>query len=119
VQRLGENQHGRLEHPARRRRSQVQHRARDATAGLARTIRRGDEGMAPLDGQGDDLRRGRIDHNRRVISDDARRELLTAAEVAALFGVDPTAIARWTHDGRLPFVVTPSRHYRLRAADVD
>jgi hypothetical protein len=27
-------------------------------------------------------------------SEDAKRELLTAPEVAALFGVDPTAIAR-------------------------
>jgi hypothetical protein len=36
-----------------------------------------------------------------VISEDAKRELLTAPEVAALFGVDPTA--RWAHDGRLPY----------------
>jgi predicted site-specific integrase-resolvase len=43
-----------------------------------------------------------------VISDDARRELLTATEVAALFGVDPTAIARWAHEGRLPFFTTPA-----------
>jgi hypothetical protein len=28
-----------------------------------------------------------------VISEDAKRELLTAPKVAALFGVDPTAIA--------------------------
>jgi hypothetical protein len=29
-----------------------------------------------------------------MISEAAKRELLTAREVAALFGVDPTAIAR-------------------------
>lgn len=33
----------------------------------------------------------RHDDNRRVISEDAKRQLLTAPEVAALFGVDPTA----------------------------
>jgi excisionase family DNA binding protein len=53
-----------------------------------------------------------------VISEDAKRELLTAPEVAALFGVDPTAIARWAHDGRLPFFTTPGGHYRFPAADV-
>jgi excisionase family DNA binding protein len=46
-----------------------------------------------------------------------RRELLTAPEVAALFGVDPTAIARWARDGRLPYFTTPG-HYRFPAAEV-
>ena len=53
-----------------------------------------------------------------MISEDARRELLTAPEVAALFGVDPTAIARWAHDGRLLFFTTPDGHYRFPAEDV-
>jgi excisionase family DNA binding protein len=44
--------------------------------------------------------------------------LLTAPEVAALFGVDPTAIARWAHDGWLPFFTTPGGHYRFPAEDV-
>jgi excisionase family DNA binding protein len=54
-----------------------------------------------------------------VISEDAKRAVLTAPEVAALFGVDPTAVARWAHDGRLPFFTTPGGHYRFRASEVD
>jgi excisionase family DNA binding protein len=53
-----------------------------------------------------------------VISEDAKQKLLTTPEVAALFGVDPTAIARWKHDGRLPYFRTPGGHYRFAALDL-
>jgi excisionase family DNA binding protein len=51
-------------------------------------------------------------------SEDASGDLLTAPEVAALFGVDPTAIARRAHDGRLPFFRTLGGHYRFPAGEV-
>jgi excisionase family DNA binding protein len=54
-----------------------------------------------------------------VISEDAKRAVLTAPEVAALFGVDPTAVARWAHEGHMPFFTTSGGHYRFRASEVD
>jgi excisionase family DNA binding protein len=49
-------------------------------------------------------------------NDDDR--LLTPREVAALFGVRTTTIARWSRDGRLPSSLTPGGHRRYRLADV-
>lgn len=38
--------------------------------------------------------------------------LLTPAEVAALFRVDPKTVTRWAATGRLPAVRTPGGHRR-------
>lgn len=46
-------------------------------------------------------------------------ELVTPAEVAALFGVDAKTVTRWIAHGRLPGVRTPSGHHRLRRTDID
>lgn len=44
--------------------------------------------------------------------------LLTPAEVAALFGVGPTTVARWAAKGRLGSVRTPGGHRRFRESEV-
>lgn len=38
--------------------------------------------------------------------------LLTPAEVAALFRVDPKTVNRWANTGSLPSVRTPGGHHR-------
>lgn len=45
-------------------------------------------------------------------------DLLRPREVAALFGVRTTSIARWAREGRLNAVLTPGGHRRYRRADV-
>jgi excisionase family DNA binding protein len=54
-----------------------------------------------------------------VVSEEAPSGTADFPEVAALFGVDPTATVRWAHDGLLRFFTTPGGHYRFRASDVD
>lgn len=46
-------------------------------------------------------------------------ELLTPGEVAALFRVGLTTVARWADSGYLPSLRTPGGHRRFRRADVD
>ena len=45
-------------------------------------------------------------------------ELMTPREVAELFGVRTTTIARWARDGRLDPILTPGGHRRYSRADV-
>jgi len=45
-------------------------------------------------------------------------ELMTPAEVAALFGVGAKTASRWARSGKLPFVRTLGGHFRFRRADV-
>ena len=49
--------------------------------------------------------------------DDGDR-LLTPREVAQMFGVRTTTIARWSVEGRLASFLTPGGHRRYRLADV-
>jgi excisionase family DNA binding protein len=44
--------------------------------------------------------------------------LMTPAEVAALFGVNPKTVQRWAQTGRLSSIKTPGGHRRYRAAEV-
>ena len=44
--------------------------------------------------------------------------LLTPAEVARLFRVDPKTVTRWATTGRLRFLRTPGGHRRFRESDV-
>ena len=44
--------------------------------------------------------------------------LLTPREVAGVFGVRTTTIARWSREGRLPCFFTPGGHRRYRVPDV-
>lgn len=45
-------------------------------------------------------------------------ELLSPAEVAALFGVDPKTVTRWARAGKLTAVRTLGGHRRFYAAEV-
>jgi excisionase family DNA binding protein len=45
-------------------------------------------------------------------------ELLTPAEVAALFRVDPKTVTRWAKAGTLTSIRTLGGHRRYRAAEV-
>ena len=45
-------------------------------------------------------------------------QLLTPAEVAALFRVDPKTVSRWAAEGKLSEFRTLGGHRRFRAAEV-
>ena len=49
---------------------------------------------------------------------DSADPLMTPAEVAALFRVNPKTVTRWAVAGRLPSISTPGRHHRFRESDV-
>ena len=49
---------------------------------------------------------------------DPADELLTPAQVAQLFGVDPKTVTRWADTGRLGFIRTPGGHRRFRRSEV-
>jgi excisionase family DNA binding protein len=49
---------------------------------------------------------------------DSADPLLTPAEVAALFRVDPKTVTRWAATGRLRSLRTPGGHRRFRESDV-
>ncbi len=44
--------------------------------------------------------------------------LLTPAEVAKMFRVDPKTVTRWANDGKLTFIRTLGGHRRFREAEV-
>ena len=44
--------------------------------------------------------------------------LLTPAEVAAIFRVNPKTVTRWSRAGKLPSIKTLGGHRRFRAIDV-
>jgi excisionase family DNA binding protein len=44
--------------------------------------------------------------------------LLTPAEVAAMFRVDPKTVTRWARDGRLASIRTLGGHRRYRESEV-
>lgn len=44
--------------------------------------------------------------------------LLTPAEVAAMFRVDPKTVTRWATTGQIPSIKTLGGHRRFRAVDV-
>jgi excisionase family DNA binding protein len=45
-------------------------------------------------------------------------ELLTPAEVAAMFRVDPKTVARWAQAGKISAVRTLGGHRRFRASEI-
>lgn len=45
-------------------------------------------------------------------------QLLTPAEVAALFRVAPKTVTRWAESGKIPSIRTLGGHRRYRASDV-
>lgn len=44
--------------------------------------------------------------------------LLSPAEVAALFRVDPKTVTRWARDRKIESIRTPGGHRRFRESDV-
>ena len=52
---------------------------------------------------------------RRVVD---TQVLLTPAEVAALFRVDPKTVTRWANTGKLTSLRTPGGHRRYRESEV-
>ncbi len=46
------------------------------------------------------------------------QDLLTPAEVAELFRVDPKTVTRWANAGKIPTLRTLGGHRRFRRADV-
>jgi excisionase family DNA binding protein len=53
-----------------------------------------------------------------VANVDEPQELLTPAEVAKLFRVDPKTVTRWAKAGKLSAIRTLGGHRRYRAAEV-
>jgi len=47
-----------------------------------------------------------------------KKELLTPAEVAKLFGVSPVTVRKWSQDGLLSAVKTPGGHRRYRRKEI-
>ena len=47
------------------------------------------------------------------------QDLLTPAEVALLFRVDPKTVTRWAHAGRLSYKRTPGGHRRYLRSEVE
>jgi excisionase family DNA binding protein len=52
----------------------------------------------------------------KAMTDD--EELLTPAEVAKLFRVDPKTVTRWAKSGKLSSIRTLGGHRRYRASEV-
>jgi excisionase family DNA binding protein len=48
-----------------------------------------------------------------------QERLMTPGEVAALFRVHVSTVARWATEGRLGAIVTPGGHRRYRRSDVE
>lgn len=46
------------------------------------------------------------------------RRYLTRSQVASLFEVSPATVARWTRQGKLPFVLTPGGQRRYLRAQI-
>jgi excisionase family DNA binding protein len=45
-------------------------------------------------------------------------QLLTPAEVAGMFRVDPKTVTRWAKAGRLDSILTPGGHRRFRESQI-
>ena len=46
-------------------------------------------------------------------------ELMTPAEVASVFRVDPKTVARWSNAGKIPSIRTLGGHRRFRRVDIE
>ena len=47
-----------------------------------------------------------------------RESLLTPAEVASMFRVDPKTVTRWASNGRITSIRTPGGHRRFRESEI-
>ena len=53
-----------------------------------------------------------------MVEQNRRDDLLTPAEVAALFRVNPKTVTRWARAGRISAVRTLGGHRRFRASEI-
>lgn len=53
-----------------------------------------------------------------IMAEPVTERLLTPAEVAALFRVEPRTVGTWSRNGRLASVRTPGGHRRYRESEV-
>lgn len=51
-------------------------------------------------------------------ANEEREELLTPAEVAAMFRVNPKTVTRWARTGKISAIRTLGGHRRFKAAEV-
>lgn len=58
------------------------------------------------------------DGKMRPMTDDAAEVLLTPAEVASLFRVDPKTVTRWAQSGKLSSIRTLGGHRRYPQSEV-
>jgi excisionase family DNA binding protein len=50
---------------------------------------------------------------------DVQKEIMTPAEVAKAFGVDPKTVTRWAKDGRLNSIRTLGGHRRYMRTEIE
>jgi excisionase family DNA binding protein len=48
-----------------------------------------------------------------------KSELMTPAEVAKAFGVDPKTVTRWAKTGKLQYILTPGGHRKYSRAEIE
>ena len=53
-----------------------------------------------------------------MVEQNARDDLLTPAEVAALFRVNPKTVTRWARAGKITAIRTLGGHRRFRASEI-
>ena len=79
--------------------------------------------LLPSLGAGIDVRSGGVGNMQELGIMEAlklkRQVLLSAAEVADLFGVDPKTVTRWAKAGKLTSIRTLGGHRRYRKSEVD
>jgi excisionase family DNA binding protein len=65
------------------------------------------------------LRKRTLGRNRRTMAEDTQPDaLLTPAEVAALFRVNPKTVTRWARAGKITAIRTLGGHRRFRASEI-
>lgn len=60
----------------------------------------------------------RSDADGQEAASERRDRLLTPAEVASLFRVDPKTVTRWAIQGRISGIRTPGGRWRFRESDL-
>jgi excisionase family DNA binding protein len=62
--------------------------------------------------------RPRLQEGNEMADQNPRDDLLTPAEVAALFRVNPKTVTRWARAGKITAIRTLGGHRRFRASEI-
>ena len=62
---------------------------------------------------------GSTEHHHHSHGEDRAAQLLTPAEVAQMFHVDPKTVTRWAQPGKLSYMRTLGGHRRYHRHEVD